>query len=208
MVTIGAGNYVIGNDGSGNAVTVGGGGSLTFGNGTFSANGNVTTSGGSGITFGATATHYINGNLNLNGSATFGAGTYLVNGNMTNTTGGTMTGSGVSFVLAGSLNAAGGTSINLSAPTASSSTGIPDILFATKTTAPTTLGGGSQDVFSGIVYTPNSDLNMSGGAAASGNGACFSIIANSVTLSGGTAASTSCPSLSASAAASGVGLVQ
>jgi Flp pilus assembly protein TadG len=207
-VTIGAGNYVIGNDGSGNAVTVAGGAALTFGNGTFSANGNVITSGGSSLTLGATATHYINGNLNLNGSATFGAGTYIINGNMTNNTGGTMTGSNVSFVLAGSLNAAGGTSINLTAPTASSGTGIPDILFATKTTAATTLGGGSQDVFSGIVYTPNSDLNMSGGAAAAGNGACFSIIANSVTLSGGTAASTSCPSLSASAAASGVGLVQ
>jgi len=206
-VTLGAGNYAIGNDGSGNSITLSGGSTMTMGAGTFSANGAITTAGGSSITFGATANHLVNGALNLNGTATFGAGTYLVNGAFTNNTGGTMTGSGVSFILAGSLNAAGGTSINLSAPTSSSTTGITDILFATKSTTATKLGGGTQDIFSGIIYVPNSDLTMSGGATASGT--CFSIIAKSITLSGGTTAATYCPSLASSgSSSSSVTLVQ
>ncbi|HEX7855158.1 MAG TPA: pilus assembly protein TadG-related protein [Sphingobium sp.] len=202
-VTFGAGNYAIGNNGSGTAISLSGGSTLSFGNGTFSANGAIVTAGGSSITFGATANHLINGNLSLNGSSTFGAGTYTINGYFTNNTGGTMTGSNVSFILAGSLNASGGTSINLSAP---SSGALADILFATRSTAATVLGGGTQDIFSGIIYAPGSDFKMSGGATASGS--CFTIIASTVTLASGPAAATACPSLSGSSSSATVGLIQ
>ena len=204
---VGAGNYAIGNNGSGVAINLSGGSSLKFNDGTFSANGAITTSGGSIIVFGATANHLINGGLSLNGSSIFGAGTYTINGNFTNNTGGTMTGSDVTFILAGSLNVAGGTSVNLSAPSGTSSSGITDVLFATRTTAATILGGGTQDYFSGAVYVPNSDFQMSGGASVAG--ACFMLIAKTVTLSGGPTAGTMCASLTSSSAnSSNVTLIQ
>lgn len=208
-MTIGAGNYAIGHDTSSpaNAIVLSGGSVLTFGNGTFSANGAITTSGGSSITFGQTANHLINGNLSLNGSSTFGAGTYTINGGFTNNTGGTMTGSNVTFILTGTLNVSGGTSVNLSAPTGTSTWGITDVLFATQSTSATTMGGGTQDIFSGAVYAPNSAFSMSGGASATGT--CFMIIAKSVTLASGPSAATMCASLANSGAtASTVNLVK
>ena len=204
---VGAGNDAIGNNGSGVAINLSGGSSLKFSDGAFSANGAITTSGGSSISFGAAANHIINGDLNLNGSSTFGAGTYTINGAFTNNTGGTMSGSNVTFILAGSLNVAGGTSVNLSAPTGTSSYGITDVLFATRTTTATILGGGTQDSLSGAVYVPNSDFQMSGGASVSG--ACFMLIAKTVTLSSGPTAGTMCASLTSSSAnSSNVTLIQ
>lgn len=206
-MTIGAGNYAIGNNGSGTAINLSGGSYLKFGDGLFSANGTIKTSGGSTIIFGATANHRINGHLDLNGNSTFGAGRYTINGNFTNNTGGTMAGSNITFILAGTLNASGGTSIDLSAPTTSSGGGIADILFATRTSAATTLGGGAQVKLGGIVHIPNSDLRMSGGSTATGH--CFSLIARTVTLASGPNAATACPSMASSnASSSTVTLVQ
>lgn len=206
-VTIGAGNYAIGNNGSGTAINLSGGSYLKFGDGTFSADGSINTSGGSTLVFGVTQNHRINGNLSLNGNSTFGAGRYTINGNFTNNTGGTMSGTDVSFILAGSLNASGGTSLVLSAPTTASGGGIPDILFATRSTATTFLGGGSQNRYGGIIHAPNSDFSMTGGSSATGH--CFSIIARTVTLASGPNAATACPSMaSSSASSSSVTLVQ
>lgn len=208
-MAVGAGNVAIGRDSASppNAIVLSGGSVLTFGNGTFSANGAIITSGGSTITFGQTANHLINGNLSLNGSSTFGTGLYTINGGFTNNTGGTMAGSNVSFVMAGTLNVAGGTSVNLSAPSSGSASGIPDVLFVTKATSATILGGGTQDVFSGAVYVPNSDFQMSGGAGATGG--CFMIVAKTVTLSSGPSAATMCSSLSnASSTSSSVTLIK
>ncbi|WDF71345.1 pilus assembly protein TadG-related protein [Novosphingobium sp. KACC 22771] len=208
-MVVGAGNVAIGRDSASppNAIVLSGGSVLTFGNGTFSANGAIITSGGSTITFGQTANHLINGNLSLNGSSTFGAGLYTINGGFTNNTGGTMAGSNVSFVMAGTLNVAGGTSVNLSAPGSGSASGIPDVLFVTKSTSATILGGGTQDVFSGAVYVPNSDFQMSGGAGATGG--CFMIVAKTVTLASGPSAATMCSSLSsASSTSSSVTLIK
>ncbi len=205
-VSIGAGKYAIGNNGSGTAINLSGGSTLTFGDGAFSANGAVTTSGGSTLVFGSAANHLINGNLNLNGSSTFGAGTYTINGSFTNNTGGTMAGSNVSFILAGTLNAAGGTSIDLAAPAAGSSVAVAEILFATKSTSATVLGGGTHDRYSGVIYVPNSDFQMSGGATATGP--CFSIIASTVTLAGGPSAATACPSMGNGGGSGNVSLVR
>src|SRR3546814_11379117 len=62
---------------------------LSFGDGTFSAEGSITTQGGSKITFGKTSNHYINGNLDIKGAAKLGEGRYTVNGDFTDGTGGT-----------------------------------------------------------------------------------------------------------------------
>jgi Flp pilus assembly protein TadG len=205
--TMAAGNYVIGNNGAGNAISVSGGSVLTFGDGQFSANGGITTSGGSTLNFGITASHYINGALSLNGSSTFGAGAYYINGNFTNNTGGSMTGSGVTFFLAGSLQLSGGTSMAMTAPTTDTGGGITDLLFATKSTAQTKLGGGSQNTYAGVVYAPNSDLVMDGGAGATGGGRCFMLVVNTFSMSGGTTAATSCASLGAGSAGGTLALI-
>jgi predicted secreted protein len=208
VMTIASGDTTIGTNGT-NAVYVDGGSTLTFGNGTFSANGNVVTSGGSNINFGTTGSHYINGALNLSGSSTFGAGAYYINGNFSNNTGGSMTGSEVTFFLGGALTLSGGTSMNLAAPTSDNGGGVTDLLFATKSTVQTRLGGGSQNVYAGMVYAPNSDMVMDGGAGATGNGRCFSLVVNTFTMNGGTAAGTACTSFAASSGLGGaVALIQ
>ena len=208
-MSVASGAVTIGNDGSGNAISVGGGSTLSFGDGAFSANGSVLTSGGSMIVFGASATHYINGTLSLNGSSTFGAGGYYINGGFTNNTGGSMTGSDVTFFMSGALTLSGGTSMNLSAPTSDAGGGVTDLLFATKSSAATTIGGGSQNVYAGMVYAPNSDMVMTGGAGASGGGRCFSLVVNTLTMNGGAAAGVACTSFSGGGSGStGVSLLQ
>lgn len=207
-MSVASGNVAIGNNGSGSAIYVDGGSTLTFGDGAFSANGSVVTSGGSNLTFGATASHYINGALNLNGSSTFGAGAYYINGGFTNNTGGSMTGSGVTFFMAGSLTLTGGTSMTMSAPTTDAGGGITDLLFATKTSTQTKLGGGSSNTYAGLVYAPNSDMVMDGGAGATGGGRCFMLVVNTFAMNGGTAAGTACSSLGSQGATSGLSLLQ
>lgn len=201
-VTLGAGNYVFGRATSGGnngrSIFLSGGSTLVMGNGTFSANGHIKTTGGSSITFGATANHLINGDLDLHGSAVFGAGRYTVNGTFTNNTGGTMQGQNVTFILAGQMRLTGGTSLNLAAPSNSLGGGLADILIATRTTTQSYIGGGSQNVYTGALYLPNADIQFAGGAGVSGNGGCFTLIASTITFNGGASTATSCPNVSGS----------
>lgn len=207
-ITVGAGPVTIGRDAAGSSVTVAGGSSLSFDDGAFSANGSVATSGGSSLTFGDTASHYINGALNLNGSATFGAGAYYVNGAFTNNTGGSMTGSGVSFFLAGTFTLSGGTSMTMSAPTSDAGGGVADLLVATKSSADTRIGGGSQNVYAGLVYAPNSALVMDGGAGVTGGGRCFMLVVSTLSMNGGTTTGTACAGIGGSGATGNVALLQ
>ncbi|WP_235536337.1 MULTISPECIES: pilus assembly protein TadG-related protein [unclassified Sphingomonas] len=210
---VSVGNTVaIGNNGT-NAISIGGGSKLCFaggsgGNcsapsaaaGTFSANGQVSTSGGSTIVFPKATTHVINGDLSLNGSSTFGSGTYVIKGGFTNNTGGTMAGTDVTFALGGTFTLSGGTSLDLSAPGAGASYGIPGLLIATKTSAATLIGGGSGNKYAGLLYAPRSDLTLKGGASMSAYGSnCLMMILNTLSLLEGGAASTgTCSGLSGS----------
>jgi len=200
---VGVGNSVtVGNDGASPpvAISVGGGSTLCFtsacaaptaAGGTFSANGKITSNGGSTIIFPKAATHVINGNLDLSGSSTFGSGTYVIAGNFTNNTGGTMSGTDVSFALGGTFALSGGTSLDLAAPGGSSSYGVPGVLFATKSSSASSIGGGSSDKYAGLVYAPKSDLSISGGSSVSASGAaCLMMIIRTITLSGSGSTST------------------
>lgn len=163
----------------------------------FSANGRVYTDGGSTLTFPKTATHVINGDLNLNGSSTFGSGSYVIKGNFTNNTGGTMSGTDVTFALGGTFTLSGGTSLNLSAPSSTSSFGLPGVLVATKTASATKIGGGSSNRYSGLFYAPKSAILLDGGASMSSqSGSCLMLIVSTLTLNGGTAVSSACQGLS------------
>lgn len=208
-VAIGVGNSVtIGNNGT-NGMYVSGGGYMCFtancaaptaAAGTFSVNGNIVSDGGTTLIFPKASTHVIAGNLSLNGNSTFGSGTYIIKGNFTNNTGGTMSGTDVTFGLGGTFTLSGGTSLDLAAPNAVSSYGIPGLLVATKSSASTTIGGGSQNKYAGLVYAPKSNLTISGGGSMSANGgACLMMILNRLTLTGGGTSSTgTCSSLSGS----------
>jgi len=211
-VNIGAGDAVtINGDGASTAtaINVGGGSYTCFTStcaaptavgGTFSANGQIVTSGGSTIVLPIASTHVINGDLNLNGSSIFGAGLYIVKGNFTNNTGGTMTGSNVTFALGGTFTLSGGTTLDLSAPTTASGYGIPDLLIATKSTSATTIGGGSSDKYGGLIYAPKSAMSASGGSSITSNGSqCMMLVVQSITLTGsGTITTSNCSSMTSS----------
>ncbi len=220
-VTLGAADYRIGNDGSSNCTTMPnanctaiafGNGNLTFGNGPFSANGNITVAAnGSGniLRFGATPTHYINGSISDQGPIVFGAGLYLINGNFTNNSNGQMTGTDVTLVLKGSITLGGSAGFSLRAPTSSTSGGIPGVAIATKSTAATTISAGSNNVLSGVLYAPNSDLTLSGGASITGGGNCLSYVVSTITLNGGATAATSCSNVGSGSSTSGsIALIQ
>ena len=213
---VGAGNVITFGATSGTSINVGGGSKICFtlncvaptvAAGTFSTGGDIVTSGGSTIVFPKATTHVIAGNLNLNGSSTFGSGTYIIKGNFTNNTGGAMIGTDVTFGLGGTYTLAGGTSLDLAAPGVTSSYGIIGILIATKSSAATSIGGGSSDRYAGLIYAPNSDLTVSGGASMSSSGSgCLMMIVNTLTLSGGTTVGSSCSGLSSASSTPSVSL--
>ena len=122
----------------------------------------------------------------------------VIKGNFTNNTGGTMTGVDVSFGLGGTFALSGGTSLNLAAPGAASSYGIPGLLLATKSTADTSIGGGSSNQYAGLIYAPKSDMSISGGASMSASGsACMMLIVSTLSMTGSGATSTgTCSALS------------
>lgn len=206
-IDVGVGNMVTLGSSGGVSINVGGGAKICFtagcvaptaAAGKFSANGNIVTSGGSTIVFPKAAIHVINGDLSLNGSSTFGAGTYIVKGYFSNNTGGFMAGTDVSFALGGTFTLSGGTSLDLAAPGAASSYGIPGVLFATKTSNATMIGGGSGNKYAGLLYAPKSDLTLKGGASMSAYGGnCLMMILNTLSLlEGGSASTGTCSGLS------------
>ncbi|WEK46773.1 MAG: hypothetical protein P0Y56_00340 [Candidatus Andeanibacterium colombiense] len=230
-LAVSAGNVLLGpNPSGGLSANLAGSARFFMEDGTFSANGGITTQGGSRLVFGKTANHYINGSLNIAGSVLFGAGRYTINGNFVNGTGGTtwpytssltgktygntlegvsvsgydQAGVNVSFILAGTLNLAGGAKTKLIAST-TSSTGsyIADMLVDSLTSSATTWGAGASNIFVGTVHLPNSTVSMSGGNATLSAGQCFTLIAAKISVTGGAQAGTACAKMSGTSSASG-----
>ncbi|QTH20894.1 hypothetical protein HRJ34_21635 [Rhizorhabdus wittichii] len=205
-IGIGVGDAVTIGNASGTAINLGNGSTLCFtancasptaAGGTFSVNGLITTGGGSTLILPKAATHVINGNLSSSGAMTFGSGVYILNGNFTNGTGGAMTGTDVTFAMSGTYSLAGGTTLDLAAPGALASYGVPGILFATKTSSASTMGGGASGKYAGLIYAPKSDVTLTGGASMSGNGSnCLMMIVSTLNLSGGTNVASACSGLS------------
>jgi len=175
----------------------------------FSAGGSIKSSGGSMVVFNKAAVHVIKGDLDLNGSSVMGSGLYVIGGNLSNNTGGTMTGSDVSFALGGSFTLAGGTSLDLAASSSNSGYGMQDILVVTKSSSTVSLGGGTTDKYSGLVYAPKAEIKLTGGASLSNNGSqCLMMVVNSVTMAGGAAFSTNTCASQINNAGTAVALIQ
>jgi hypothetical protein len=93
-------------------------------------------------------------------------GLWCVKGN-TNISGGDLTGTGVTiYLLSGHLTINGNVNVNLTAPSASPdpSPAIPGILFYIPNGGAVTIDGTSGDNFTGMIYAPKSDVQLTGNA--------------------------------------------
>lgn len=190
--SFGRGNFAIGVAQGVDAITIGGNSSLLFSDGRFSVNGNIRAQGSAEIRFGATPSHFINGSLILGGNTTFGAGAYFINGDFTNTITGAVTGTDVSFTLAGSYIMAGSSMLNLVAATAGSTSGaIVDFLIITQNSADTLIEAAANSVLTGIIYVPNSRLLVQSGGTLGGTTGCWSLVADTIEVQAGAIAQTS-----------------
>jgi Flp pilus assembly protein TadG len=109
---------------------------------------------------------YCNGlTINGNATATFAAGTYIIKGNMIVNGNDTISGSGVTFYLTsgGSLTMNGNSHAALSAPTSGAYEGI--LYFQDRTDSSTViLNGDSTSSWQGVIYAPDANLTLNGGA--------------------------------------------
>ena len=134
-------------------------------------------------------------------------GLYTINGNVNIGSGINVTGTGVTIVTSGTVTIANGANVQLSAPGASASGGIPGILFAGSSTS-VTLAGGASTQFSGVVYYPNGALNINNGSS-SFSPTCLEYIGSTITLAGGAKVAGNCPALpGGGGTAASVSLVQ
>jgi hypothetical protein len=224
----------VGTSTNGYAVLTDGSGSFKLGDAnTLSLVGNVMTASGGCADFGTTAQHDLLGNLNAAGGVIFGAGIYTIDGyaSFGATNGGNITcdgvstgirGTNVTLVLSGKATAtgncagfvfcvgAGYSTVILTAPTTGTMKNLAIIgPTSVAVTGGATLNQGAANAsVSGAVYFPNGPLTLSGGASiGSGTGQCLQIVASRVTLTGGTAAASTCISGTGSGAGSTVVLV-
>jgi hypothetical protein len=106
---------------------------------------------------------------------------------------------------------AGYSTINLSAPTAISSstvgTSATVALASNSTSASSITAGASNTIVVGAVYLPSAPLTFSGSGTLTGNGNCLQVVVTGLAFSGGTSLATNCASLG-NAAAVAVTLVQ
>jgi hypothetical protein len=179
--------------------------------GTFQAVGNITTAGGTTLTLSAAPAHDINGTISLAGNATLGAGTWTVAGNVTlggGGGGGTVTGSGVSIITAGTFSvAAGYNNVTLTGP---GSGVLQNIVVASNGGGGASFSeGASGNSLSGVFYFPNAPITLSGaGNVGSGAGQCLELIGSTITLSGGSALASTCAGLGGTGGAGKVVMVQ
>jgi Flp pilus assembly protein TadG len=228
-IIAGAGDVTLANPGA-RAIDLEGSGNFFMGDGLFSANGDIVTAGGSRLAFGRTANHLINGDLKVAGAVLFGKGRYTIKGSFTNGTGGTtwpytspidnvqrgatlegvsvsdydMAGIDVTLILGGTLDLSGGAKTKLTAPAASTPDGgIADILIDSLTTNDTNWGGGSNNLFVGVVHLPRSTLTISGGNSTQTGGRCFMLILSRLLATGGATAGVTCNSVATGSGGSG-----
>ncbi len=220
-VTFGAGStansYAIGKSSNGYALNVGGGATTTFDDATgtnFQMVGNLTESGGSCITLPAATNHDINGTVNLMGGLTMGSGLYAVTGSfLVGASGGGdvwcssvsanvgVSASNVAIAVAGSgaganafIIGAGFQHVTISAPTSGTYENVAIVGPLSGSTAGMSLNqGASNATVDGALYFPLGTIALDGGASiGNGAGQCLEIVANEVTLTGGTAMASTC----------------
>jgi len=228
-ICVGGGDSAIFGNGSfviADGISLGGGGTLTFGNAlsgssvfeiTSAPPGGdaISTSGGSTLSIGNFTYVDVNGTVDLESNLYLGASTWTVNGalDMISSGGGTFSAPDSSFIASGPIEfGAGFSSITLNAPSGISSNTegqASTVALASNSTSASTIQSGASDTYvTGLVYFPDGALTESGAGTLTGNGNCVQVIANSITLSGGSALSTNCANLGNGSTGSAVSLVE
>lgn len=124
--------------------------------------------------------------MTLQGTANLNPGTYVINGGtLTIDSKATVSGSGVTFVLANNATVKinGGANVNISAPTSGSNAGIAfyQVPGADNSIAQR-FNGGSNMTINGALYFPNQTVSFNGGNAI--QKACTHVVARVITVSG------------------------
>jgi hypothetical protein len=241
-------SFIIGKSSDGSSLNEANGASLfgdASGSGDlFQMAGNLTTGGGTCVAVSAAAEHDINGYINAAGGLVLGSGIYTVNGYVAlgNSGGGDvgncpasgtttgLTGLGVTLVVSGKTTVscgslasafclgAGFSTVNLTAPTSSSTLGSSTAGLAvigpqssSNTAAASFTAGATNTRVSGAFYFPNGALSMSGGATLHDTvdaSACLMLVASQITLANGSAAGSTCAGLGGAGGGTTVALVQ
>jgi hypothetical protein len=137
-------------------------------------------------------------------------GTYIVNGPVTFDSQSNVSGSGVTIISSGNVTINGGATLNLTAPLAGASSGVPGVVFADPNSATIKLNGGSAAAFQGALYFPQSNITFAGNSS-NGNNGCTQIVANTISFTGSTNLGSNCTgdgTATINSASSGVALVQ
>lgn len=148
--------------------------------------------------------------LDIKGTATLNPGTYIVNGPVTFDSQATVTGNGVTIIASGAVTINGGASLNLSAPLADASAGVPGVVLASPSTTSATINGGSSSAFQGVIYFPNSNITFTGNSE-NGSSGCTQVVGYTITFKGSANLGSSCSNTGVTpinSASSGVTLVE
>ncbi|MGC1304457.1 MAG: hypothetical protein WA840_18980, partial [Caulobacteraceae bacterium] len=201
----------------------------------FQLKGAVNVGGGGCTILPAAAQHDINGNFITSGGVVMGAGVYTVNGYAgfgansggdASCNGSTVgvSGAGVTLVISGVSTptsgvcsgqafcvASGFSNVTLTAPSSGTTSGLVVLGPASSSIAAGALftGGASGTSLSGVFYFPDGPITLGGGASI-GNGAnqCLELIGTQISLTGGTAAASTCVGGGSGSSGSTVALVQ
>ena len=94
----------------------------------------------------------------VHGTLNLAPGLYIVNGNISAGAQAQLVGAGVTIIMSGTLDTNGGSRLDLTAPRAGATAGIPGILFA----GTNSFLGNSERPVAGVIYFPNADLKFGG----------------------------------------------
>ncbi|MBI3676306.1 MAG: hypothetical protein HY243_06780 [Proteobacteria bacterium] len=133
--------------------------------------------------------------LSLSGSVTLAPGVYVVTGgDLKINANANLTGSGVTFYLTGgaTVQMNGNASVNLTAPTSGTYSGVLMYGDRTQAWASNKINGTASSLMTGAIYFPSQEVQLLGNF--SGSGGCMQVVADNIYYSGNSTFSTDCAS--------------
>jgi Flp pilus assembly protein TadG len=138
--------------------------------------------------------------VNAGANVSLEPGVYYITSGKLTVNGGTLTGSGVTFVLTGSgkkyayMNVAGNSVINITAPTSGPFAGVVVFADPAYTGNTQSLSGGASQYFGGAIVAPTSSVFFAGNGVASNGHNCTQIVGGVVSITGVSAVENDCAS--------------